>query len=990
MYPHPQHLSPCWPIAALLFLVSFAQGADVHVTPRTYRVSLWGSKDGLPDDSVTACLQTRDGYIWVGTEKGLARFDGVVFRVFDTWNTKELHSDRIAALAEDSQGTLWVGTKGGGVTQYREGRFSHAGLPSQFVNALCTSRDGRVWGGTSGGGLFSFTSGAVASYSAGSGLPDLFVQELAKDHEGTLWIGTRDAGLVAMRGETFASPPIGGPALSRSVTALFVDDAGRLWIGTRSGLFVRVGGQLQRITTADGLPNDHVLAVAGDRRGRIWVGTAGGTASIQVAKDGVVDPGSARRVDKAVSAIATDAEGNVWMGGPGTGLRRLTRTRVASLTARDGLSHEAVNCVYADGAGRLWFGTPGGLNRLNGEVLSGYNGRAGLANPGVTALREDSAGALWIGTRHGMKRLVDGALQSCPEDAGWPTAGVWDILEDRSGVLWIGTADGLIERSTEGLVRHTVGDGLPANDVRALAEGRDGRLWIGTSHGLAFRSGGAFEVASLPQGLLTRIVLALHADARGTLWCGTLGGGLIRYAAGSATVYTTREGFPDNTVYGIVDDGLGFYWLSSNRGLFRVRIAELERLAAGRPDTVSPTVFRHHDGMPSEVCRGFGQPAGCRTRDGRLWFATSKGVAVIDPGRLSTNLKAPPVVIERLVVDGQSIERREHIDIGPDGEQFEFHFAGLSYADPKRVRFKYRLEGFDQDWTDADTRRVAYYTRLPPGSYRFHVTACNNDDVWNRAGASMTLAIVPHFWETWWFLGGAAAAVVLGIAGTVRYVSTRRLNRQLRQLEREQALERERTRIARDLHDEVGAKLTRVARLVEVGRRGDGAGDDLRPVLDGVADATGELVQSMDEIVWTVNPGNDSLENMATYLLHYAEEFLRGTAIAYELDVPVILPDVTLTADVRHNLFMVVKEALSNAVKHGNPGNIRLGLRAADDALIIQISDDGKGFVPAERPPTSNGIDNMLRRMEGLGGTLDIRSAPGDGTEVVLRSRCGM
>jgi signal transduction histidine kinase len=520
-----------------------------------------------------------------------------------------------------------------------------------------------------------------------------------------------------------------------------------------------------------------------------------------------------------------------------------------------------------------------------------------------------------------------------------------------------------------------------------MAEDRDGRLWIGTSHGVAYRSGNAFEVVDLPPALLTRIVLALHTQADGTVWFGTLGGGLVRYASGSTVAVTTREGFPDNTIYGIVDDGMGFFWLSSNRGLFRVAIEELERLASGHADAVSPVLFGYHDGMPSEACRGFGQPAGCRARDGRLWFPTDRGIAVIDPNRLSTSEGGPPVVIERLVIDGRAIEPREHIEIGPDGRQFEFHFTGLSYADPQRVRFKYRLEGFDSDWIEADTRRTAYYTRLPPGSYRFHVTACNNDGVWNPNGASMTLAIVPHFWQRGWFLWGTVLASVVGIVGAVRRVSTVKLNRKLRQLERQQALESERARIAQDLHDEVGANLTRIGRLAEIAKCDEGADNELAPILDSIASETANVVQAMDEIVWTVNPGNDSLENMAGYLLYYTEEFLRNTGITYQFDVPVILPDVTLSAEERHNLFMVVKEALSNAVRHGKPCNVSLKLEAANGVLMTRVKDDGIGFVLTETAPGADGIDNMRRRMETIGGNLDLRSTPDGETTVTMLLR---
>ena len=302
-----------------------------------------------------------------------------------------------------------------------------------------------------------------------------------------------------------------------------------------------------------------------------------------------------------------------------------------------------------------------------------------------------------------------------------------------------------------------------------------------------------------------------------------------------------------------------------------------------------------------------------------------------------------------------------------------------------RVRFKYKLDGFDQDWVEAGGRRSAYYTRLPPGTYHFFVTASNADGAWNPNGASMALSIVPHFWQTWWFLWGSVSGAVAVVAGTARRVSTVKLNKRLQQLEREQALERERTRIARDLHDAVGANLTRIGRLAEMAERRKGDAQAFEPILHNITDATGDVVQAMDEIVWTVDPANDSLENMANYLVHYTEEFMRNTEITYQLDVPVMLPDVTLSAEVRHNLFMAVKEAISNAVKHAHAKKVCVKLSAANGLLKLSVSDDGIGFGLEDKDPTSNGIDNMRRRMEGLGGEIEIRSKPEAGTEVVLR-----
>ena len=970
-------------ITAAILLAVALLSANAQVAPRAYRESIWLAEDGLPDDAVTTCLQTRDGYIWIGTEKGLARFDGVTFREFNTWNTKELHSDRISALTEDALGTLWIGTKGGGVTHCRDGEFRHAGLSSQFVNTLCTSRDGRVWVGTSGGGLFAFHEGEVSSYTAGHGLPDLFIRALVEGRDGTLWIGTRDAGLVAMRNGGFESIPVGDRAAPGPVTALHEDAAGGLWIGTPSGLFFRGTNGFARLTTAHGLPSNYVLAVTQDAFSRLWVGTEVGAVHVQGAGASGFAV-SAVEVRDAVAAILSDAEGNVWMAGPRAGLRKLTPTKIARLTRRDGLSHEAVNGVYEDSVGRIWFSTSGALYRLERGVLSKFDETSGLVHPVVTAIHEDDAGVLWIGTQQGMNRLDNGGLQPCPVEQGWPSGGVWGFHEDRTGILWIATADGLLGRTEAGVTRYTVDDGLPANDVRALAEDAQGRLWIGTSHGLAFRSGDVFDAVALPPGLLTRIVLAMYVQADGTVWCGTLGGGLLKYSDGQAIAYTTREGLPDNTIYGIVDDGIGSFWLSSNRGLFRVAVEDLDRAAAEPTSDLPMQVFGVHDGLPSESCRGFGQSAGCRTRDGRLWFSTDKGVAVVDPRLLSGREREPPVVIDRFVVDGRSIDPRGPVELRPDGEQYEFQFAGLSFADPKRVRFKYRLEGFDEDWVEAGERRSAYYTRLPPGSYRFFVTARNADGRWNPDGASMPLAIVPHFWQTWWFLWGSALAAVAAIAGISLRVSTVKLNRRLRQLEREQALERERTRIARDLHDAVGANLTRIGRLSEMAERRKDDTPAVVPILLNIREATGDVVQAMDEIVWTVDPANDSLENMANYLVHYTEEFMRNTGIAYQLDVPVMLPDVTLSAEVRHNLFMAVKEAISNAVRHARARSVRVKLTAVGGLLTVSVTDDGVGFTQADKKPTSSGVDNMNNRMAAIGGKWHVERDSEHGTTVTM------
>lgn len=957
-------------LACFLFTLLFAgavAAAGLGIVPRDYLETSWDLKDGLPDNVVNVVLQTRDGYLWLGTEKGLVRFDGVRFQVFDTWNTKELHSDRISALCEDAQGGLWIGTKGGGVTRYAPGGFSHAGLSSQFVSALCADRRNRIWVGTSGGGLFAFSAGNFTSYSTSGGMPDLFVLAIGEGHDGTMWFGTRDAAWVKRSDESFQKHPLDTQLQPAPINALFEDGA-RLWLGTAAGLVRLDGAQTRTFTSRDGLPSDQVLSISGERQGTLWIGTKAGAVLLSVRSDGTAEKIQTWLRGEVITSCALGREGNVWLATLGGGLKQLVPMKFAALSARDGLSHEVVSCVLEDRAGQMWFGTYGGLNRLAGGALASFGEKDGLANAIVTALLEDAQGTLWIGTQEGINRLVQGRLRPCPRAEGWPQMSVWAFHQDQAGGLWIGTADGLFESAAgRGITRYSVENGLPSNDIRALTEGRDGRLWIGTSHGLAFRKDGRLTPLTLPSGSLTRIILCLRADSDGLLWCGTLGGGLIRLQEGAATAFTTQQGFPGNTIYQILDDDLGSLWLTSNRGVFKVGKAELNRLARQEIRAVAPVVFSRADGLPSEECKGFSQPAGWRARDGRLWFPTSKGVAVIDPAHVAPNRAAPPVVLEQVIADNERLALAREINLKPGREKLEFHFVALSFAMPERVRFKYLLEGFDKDWTDAGARRVAYYTRIPPGRYRFRVTACNFEGVWNEAGAAVAVIVRPEFWQTAWFRIGAVGAVGLGMLGVHRW-----------RLARVRSLERLRLRIARDLHDEVGSNLGSIVLLTQVTPQPAPAElMDIRRV------AT-ETIDALRDIVWFINPAYDKLGDLVERMKETARTMLHGLPCEFrEGPLPA---DLELSLLFRQNVLPIFKEILNNAVQHAQATRLDIDVEATGGRFRLRVRDNGVGFSEAT-VKLGNGLRNLRRRAGELGGTLTIESEAGRGTMVAFSAR---
>ncbi len=481
------------------------------------------------------------------------------------------------------------------------------------------------------------------------------------------------------------------------------------------------------------------------------------------------------------------------------------------------------------------------------------------------------------------------------------------------------------------------------------------------------------------------------------LWIGTFGGGLDRYANGHFTVINRQQGLPNSVIGDIEEDGRGDFWMSSYDGIIQVSEADLNRCADGKTNGVHWRTYGIDDGMPAVECSEGLQPAGCRTPDGRLWFPSSKGLVAVNPSDVRTNTLPPPVRIEAALVDGQLAPWATEgplIKIRPGRHRLEFQYTGLSFVDPDKVRFKYRLHGFETRWIDAGTARTANFNYLPPGRYSFQVIACNNDGVWNDTGASLPFSVLPFFWQTLWFRLLASAAVLAAGCGLVWFDTHRRMRRKLERLERKRAVELERARIASDIHDDLGAHLTRISMLTESARGDLDDAERTAADLKQIHDTAHELTRAMDEIVWAVNPRHDTLEGLASYLEKFAQVLLAAAGIRCRLDIPMEFPPWCLTADVRHNLFLAFKEALHNVVKHSAATEASIRLTAGTNSFELVITDNGRGFTPGtvpERPPgdsarlsAGNGLENLTRRLSELHGYCHIQSAPGRGTTVTF------
>ncbi|HYE88412.1 MAG TPA: two-component regulator propeller domain-containing protein [Vicinamibacterales bacterium] len=1020
-------------VVALALAASPAQALDPTKALTQYARQLWTTGQGLPQDSVNAVVQTSDGYLWLGTQEGLVRFNGRDFEVFDRSNTAALRHDHISALIEDSSGVLWIGTAGGGLTRLRDGVFttygSTDGLIDGFIVALAADRSGTLWIGTLEHGLFAFAEGRFRAMPGGDGLQGLTVQTLFVDRRGDLWIGARQ-GLYRQRAGGITRFSVGDGLPNASIRAIAEGASEDLWVGTDAGVAAMADGRFRALPLPQS--DQRVTSLLVDRDGNLWVGLlAHGLARFP---GGRATGAAARDVLSMSSPVSLreDREGNLWVGTITGGVLRLRDGSVAAFSADEGLVNDVVVTAYEDSRRNLWVGTKAGLNRLAPDgTVTAYTTRDGLAHPRVVTVSEDRGGTLWVGTEGGLSRLRDGKFTTFSTRDGLPGDSIRAVLGDRHGNLWIGTVDAGLSRLANGrFTTFTTADGLSSNFVTSLYEDRAGNLWIGTRRGLNRFSNGHFTVFTAAQGLASEVIGGIHEDAQGVLWISTRGGGLNRLEHGRFTSFGTREGFFDNLVHNVLEDQDGNLWMSSNKGIFRVAKQQLNDVAAGKSQAIDTTVYSVSDGMKSREGNGVGQPASVRTRDGRLWFATMQGVAMIDPRRLRLNAVPPPVVIEHARSNKVQIPTSTAQVLPAGTRELEFRFAALSLTDPDRNQYQYMLEGFDGEWQSTGRRRVSY-TNMPPGRYVFRVKAANNDGVWNDAGAAFAFDLEPHFYQTWWFYPGLAL-VVLGLVAAGVHLRVRHLYK------REQTLTALIDARTKELHTEVAERRrAEQAALAANHAKSEflaNMSHEIRTPMNGVLGMTElvldtELAPTQREYLEMAKTSADSLLTIINDILDFSKieagqidldplEFdLReslGASVkmlavrAHQKGLELVLdvaPDVpdALVGDA-HRVAQILINLMGNAIKFTAAGEVTVRVTAgrpspAGDVVVhFAVSDTGIGISPAQQAQifepfkqadgsttrkyggTGLGLSISLRLAERMGGRLWVESEEGRGS----------
>ena len=836
--------------AFMLQYVDKALALDPKRALTQYVHDVWTTDNGLPQNAIASMIQSRDGYLWFGTQEGLVRFDGLRFTVFDRNNSPELPANVVQSVLEDRSGNIWIGMRGPvGVTRLErslatgENRMktftTKDGLANNFVNSISEGRDGEMWFATQGG-LSRFKEGQFTNYTTRDGLPSDTVFGVSPDSNGGYRFGTaRGAGLF--KDGKFSPLTTKEGLASDSLTARTQTRNGDLWIGTTRGVDRLRNGTLTLFTTKNGLSQNSVDLIFEDSKQNLWFATRDG---LYLLRDSAFIPFkyNDRRSDTFVGGMYEDRGGSLWLNTFNKGLMRLSITqgpgkmepKFEIYSKENGLIADNIQTILEDKEGSLWIGTyGGGLHRLRDGKFTMYSTQDGVSSDLINSIFVDKSDALWIGTfDRGVTRMKDGAFTILTPKDGLANENVQTFFETRDGDLWIGTANGLSKYSHGKFTTYRAKDGLSNNSINAIIQDDSGdlwfasaasgganrlhdgkftsfrvkdglssdlvfclfvdrskQLWMGTFNGLSKFSNGSFTNYAPQDGPLGG-VFDIHEDSEGVFWLATAGKGIVRFKNEQFSLITPKEGLFDYNAYVILEDDLGNLWTDCNKGIYSVSKKELNDCADGKIKSVSCTAYGTADGMRNRECNGGSQPAGWKTTDGKLCFPTVKGVAIIDPKTIRLNTIPPPVVIERALVDNQLMNPGEKTDLPPGKEKFEFHYAGISFVGPEKVIYKYKLEGFDNDWVDAGTRREAFYTHIPHGEYTFRVAARNNDGVWNEAGATATFIINPYFYQTGWFY----AMCIFGFVGIGPGVYTLRV-RQLKRRELElMSIVRERTK----------------------------------------------------------------------------------------------------------------------------------------------------------------------------------------------------
>ena len=950
-----------------------------------YRAMNWTADSGLPQNIIRGIVQTPDGYLWIATLNGVARFDGVRFTVFDRSNSPGITANRFPAMVAGKNGDLWLYSESGTIVRYHQSQFRTLGpaegIVTNSARAITTNGQGQVWS-LLGTDIFEWNEQAGQFQRLPN--PD-HMRYRALNWDGTGFWGAEGQNLICFsygKWSKYAVPP---SIPFRNVEKVAVGADGAVWLELPQGRFARF---FDHAWTVHSKP---FLTAFQNPERRTWQASIDAhlDRTLYVPVVGVQDP-------IRYNTIIEDGEHNVWIGSEGKGIFRIQRETIHVYSVAQGLAGAGVYPVLGDHHGDIWVGTwPAGLTRFHhGEVSKTYRPKDGL--PGlVTALADDGDGDLWIGTHGGLAFLSQGRIR-VQSDLPSDFSVIQAILAPADGSLFLGTPDGLykfaVVKNSEGVRLQPQGK-LLEGDVRVLVKCRHGDLWVGGYSGLTRIHSGVLTHWSEREGLPSANVRSVYEDADGVLWVGTYDGGLGRYADNRWTRFTKDDGLFDNGVFQIIEDAHANLWMSSNRGIYRVDKNRLNDIAHGKvKKMILASSYGRSDGLLNAECNGGLWPAGAQDNEGNLWFPTEEGVAVVDTNLISQNTTPPQVVIESVLLDHVQANANSPVIIRPGQGGLEIQYTALSFSKPEQVAFRYMMDGLDSTWEEVGTRRTAYFSHMPPGNYTFRVMAANSDGVWSATQESVPITVLPPFYLTGWFI-----AMFCGLLLLMTYVLwSLRVAEFKRRATVQQAFaqeliasqETERRRISAELHDSLGQRLIVIKNLAYFLQRPKAASlgsDEQRQTLEEMSNEVSQAIEETRTISYNLRPFQLDRLGLSKAIEALARSIGAASEIRFQTSIDNI--DDSFPEAQRINVYRIVQEATNNISKHSGATEAQIRIQKTSQSITLTISDNGKGFSPDAKSASTGksgfGLIGIRERALLMGGTVRIQSNPGAGT--VLR-----
>jgi signal transduction histidine kinase/streptogramin lyase len=950
-----------------------------------FRFESFTADNGLPQNVIRGIHQTPDGYLWIATFDGLARFDGVRFTIFNKSTVQGLPTNRFGVMIGTPDGDLWLGTEVSGITRYHRGSFE--------------------------------------TYGAAQGVRENIVRGITSDDAGHVWILTQDA--IAEWNEAAHRFAKVQDQSSARYEPLLWDNAG-FWAAEQSRIVVFTKGKSISYVLPEWLPGKSIWGAARDQAGSIWIETTDGkhaniTAEGKASKISDADSFTTYsdhhghnwkihigvRLTRSMECLSSehaklirfvalyeDREHNLWLGSEGQGLLRFQPQSIHVYSKEQGVIDRNIYPIYQDHSGAIWLGAwQSGVSRFANGKFTNYSISNNLPVHLATSIVEDRQGTIWIATHAGVNTFREGKFERPAQPTFDPGSIVQAIFEDREGTLWFGTSTGLVSLKDGATKKLTIKDGLAADDVRVFAEGPAGELWIGGYGGLTRMQNGQFTRWTESNGLPSNNVRALYLDSEGILWIGTYDGGLGRLQDGKIARYTVREGMFNDGVFQILEDAHGNLWMSCNRGIYRVSKRELNEFAEGKQSYITSVPYGKIDGMLNVECNGGYFPAGIRARDGTLWFPTQDGVAVVDPEAVSINPEPPAVMIEGFTIDQVPVRLDQPIQVKAGRHNLEVQYTALSFIKSEQIHFKYRLEGIDSDWTDAGARRTAYYSHVPPGTYKFHVIAENSDGVWNQEGKSLEFSVAAPFYQTWWFetLMALVAGAIIFAAWRVRVLQLQRAHAAEQAFSRQliASQENERKRIAAELHDSLGQRLVVIKNLAlfaAKAKNGASMGENETQTLAEISEEASAAIGETREISYNLRPFQLDRLGLTKAIEAMARKVSAGSGVQIATKLDNI--DDAFPEDQRINFYRIVQESLNNIMKHSKATEAEVIVRRNEEHVVLTVSDNGRGMAsPGRSSPASYGgfgLTGMAERASLLGGEFKVRSGTDRGTMLTV------